>query len=96
MLTFPFLCHARITGSWLFFEIKIFNFVLLLHSQFVISTHFFQIETMSQEELVKTTKKQMIFLQKLKAKCDDLQSKLAAQADYEEVREVFTDCWYCE
>ena len=41
---------------------------------------------MSQEDLVKTNKKQLLFLQKLKAKCDDLQAKLAAQSDYDKVK----------
>jgi len=45
-----------------------------------------QLEQMSQEDLLKYSKKQMLLLQKLKAKCDDLQSKHREQADYCEVR----------
>ena len=37
---------------------------------------------MSHEDLIRTNKKQLIFLQKLKAKSDDLQAKLA---DFSEV-----------
>ena len=42
-------------------------------------------ENMSHEDLLKTNRKQLIFLQKLKAKCDDLQTKLSLQSDYDEV-----------
>jgi len=46
---------------------------------------YLQLENMSPEDLLKTNKKQLLFLQKLKAKCDDLQSKLTAQSDYDQV-----------
>lgn len=50
-----------------------------------ILTNYFQLENMTHDDLVKTNKKQLIFLQKLKAKCDDLQSKLSEQTDYVQV-----------
>uniref|UniRef100_H2ZHP6 Uncharacterized protein n=1 Tax=Ciona savignyi TaxID=51511 RepID=H2ZHP6_CIOSA len=45
-----------------------------------------KVDSMSNEDLVKGYKRQMLLLQKLKARSDDLQGKLKAKSDYEELK----------
>uniref|UniRef100_H2ZHP7 GRIP domain-containing protein n=1 Tax=Ciona savignyi TaxID=51511 RepID=H2ZHP7_CIOSA len=51
-----------------------------------------QVDSMSNEDLVKGYKRQMLLLQKLKARSDDLQGKLKAKSDYEEVNITQQKC----
>ncbi|XP_076807663.1 uncharacterized protein LOC143450828 [Clavelina lepadiformis] len=50
-----------------------------------------KLENMSPEELIKNSKKQMVLLQKLKAKCDELQAKLKQKSDYDEIKLNLSD-----